>query len=66
MVHTSRSKVFLSKHHDIAQLSARSLLVLQHGPIARLQEVAIVAGYVPSVQRSDFGWHSLVCPAVYG
>jgi hypothetical protein len=48
MVHTSRSKTFLSKHHGIAHLSARRLLVLddddRHGPSPRLQGVAIVAG----------------------
>jgi hypothetical protein len=43
MVHTSRSKAFLSKHHGIASLSARRLLVLQHGPSPRLQGVAIAA-----------------------
>jgi hypothetical protein len=40
---SSRNKAFLSKHHGIAQLSARRLLVLRHGPSARLQGVAIVA-----------------------
>jgi hypothetical protein len=41
--------------HDFAQLSDRCLLVLRHGPSVRLQGVAIVAGYEPPVQRSDFG-----------
>ncbi len=35
--------------------SARRPLVLRHGPIARLQGVAIVAGYEPPVQRSAYG-----------
>ena len=35
--------------------SARRLLVLRHGPSARLQGVAIVAGYEPPVQRSAYG-----------
>ena len=33
----------------------RALLVLRHGPSDRLQGVAIVAGYEPPVQRSDYG-----------
>jgi hypothetical protein len=40
---------------DFAQLSARCLLDLRHGPSARLQGVAIVAGYEPPVQRSACG-----------
>jgi len=36
-------------------VSARRLLVLRHGSSDRLQGVAIVAGYEPSVQRSDYG-----------
>ena len=36
-------------------MSARRLLVLRHGSSDRLQGVAIVAGYEPSVQRSDYG-----------
>ena len=63
MVHTSRSKAFLSKHHGIAQLSARRLLVLRHGPSVRPQGIAIVADYDPSVQCSDSGLHFLVCPS---
>jgi hypothetical protein len=43
MVHTSRSKSFFSKHHGITQLRDLRLLVLRHGPRARLQGVAIVA-----------------------
>jgi hypothetical protein len=35
--------------------SARRLLVLRHGPSARLQGVANVAGYEHPVQRSDYG-----------
>ena len=35
--------------------SARRLLVLRHGPSARLQGVAIFAGYEPPVQRSAYG-----------
>ena len=34
--------------------SARRLLVLRHGPSARVQGVAIVAVYEPPVQRSDY------------
>jgi hypothetical protein len=37
-------KLTLSKTHGIAQLSARRLLVLRHGPSARQPGVAIVAG----------------------
>ena len=48
-------KVIPSKHHGFAQLSDLRLLVLRHGPSARLQGVAIVAGYEPPVQRSDYG-----------
>jgi hypothetical protein len=48
-------KFIPSKHHGYTQLSARRLLVLRHGPSARLQGVAIVAGYEPPVQRSDYG-----------
>jgi hypothetical protein len=48
-------KVIPSKHHGFAQLSDWRLLVLRHGPSARLQGVAIVAGYEPPVQRSDYG-----------
>ena len=36
-------KFIPSKHHGYTQLSARRLLVLRHGPSARLQGVAIVA-----------------------
>jgi hypothetical protein len=61
MVHTSRSKALLSKHHGIASLRNRRLLVLQHGPSPRLQGVAIAADYDPSVKRSDSGRHFLVC-----
>ena len=43
------------KHHGFVQLSARRLLVLRHGPSARLQGVANVAGYEPPVQRSAYG-----------
>jgi hypothetical protein len=42
-------KFTLSKTHDIAQLSARRLLVLRHGPSVRQPGVAIVADYDPSV-----------------
>ena len=35
--------------------SARRLLVLRHGPSARLQGVAIFTGYEPPVQRSAYG-----------
>ena len=48
-----------STHHPqyyrIPPASARRLLVLRHGPSARLQGVAIVAGYEPPVQRSAYG-----------
>jgi hypothetical protein len=55
MVHTSRSKAFLSKHHGIAQLSARRLLVLRHGPSARLQGVAIVAqGHILTEKTNEY------------
>jgi hypothetical protein len=42
-------KLFLPKTHGIAQLSARRLLVLRHGPSVRQPGVAIVADYDPSV-----------------
>ena len=48
-----------STHHPqyyrIPPASARRLLVLRHGPSARLQGVAIVADYEPPVQRSAYG-----------
>jgi hypothetical protein len=47
-------KISFSKHHGIASLSIRRLLVLRYGPSARLQGVAIVADYDPSVQHSEF------------
>jgi hypothetical protein len=36
-------KITLSETHEMAQLSARRLLVLRHGPSARQPGVAIVA-----------------------
>jgi hypothetical protein len=49
MVHTSGNKAYPSQTHGIAQLSARRLLVLRHGPSARQPGVAIVVDYDHSV-----------------
>jgi hypothetical protein len=44
-----------SKHHGISQLSARSLLVLRHGPSTRFQGVSIVA-LSGQPQAAGNGW----------
>jgi hypothetical protein len=50
-------KIFLLQPSWLRPTSARRLLVLRHGPSARLQGVANVAGYEPPVQRSSYGRH---------
>ena len=44
-----------NNNHDGLHQLALAALVLRHGPSARLQGVAIVAGYEPPVQRSAYG-----------
>jgi hypothetical protein len=50
-------KLILSKLHGIAQLSARRLLVLRHGPSARQPGFAMVADYDPSVHAPKLRWY---------